>query len=122
MQNSVWKITVWVWVVLYVALTSFSNGYSFSNEHSSQTELQENAAFNKLDFYSNLAVHPQTSELLSVALNLDKTTDYWDFIAVNYRVKIRDKALQKINFLVDYEAVVYSFSGLDQIYPFHSFW
>lgn len=122
MFDSVRKITAWAWIILYVTLTSFSNGVDFKlTDNSNEDYLTNVYQFTKFQ-HTNQAIQNQSIVEIGVQTVVSSPRTDWHFQGFAIATIERKIEFEKINYFVDYQAVIHSFSGLCIIYPFHYFW
>lgn len=122
MQSSVWKITTWLWILVYVTLTSFSGHCTLSNAAVPNLEQQNEVHFSEQFSPYTQAIQPVSVEFVTaqfVDLQWRTYHNFSDLISLPIHQTI---AFYRVHNRIDFNAIDCSFSREDHVFPFHYFW
>lgn len=122
MQNPAWKISTWLWLMVYITLTSVGGNSAFANGQAVKIEKQNKAYFTTTLNPTNQTIQPIAGELLVGQLNTNTLKDKSYFSALVGLPISQAIPFNSIHLFIDFQAIECAFSGLDHVFPFHYFW
>ncbi len=122
MQNSAWKISTWLWLSVYIVLTSVGGNNAFTSGHAVKFEKQNEAHFTTTLNPTNQSIQPASADLLVGQLNAEQLKDKGFFNALIGLSISQAIPFKSVHLLIDFQAIECAFAGLDHVFPFHYFW